>query len=196
MYDRIVEQLGFPCFVKPANLGSSVGISKVKHKTDLQKALEEAFSYDRKVIVEQGVENAREIECSVLGNDEPEAAEALGEIIPANEFYDYEAKYHRDDSELIIPAKVTPEQAENIRSYAIAAFKAVDCAGMARVDFFLTPEGRVILNEINTIPGFTRISMCPKRWEASGLPYKKLVDRLIELALERHEQRQKLRTSL
>lgn len=195
VYDRIEEQLGFPCFVKPANLGSSVGISKVKKRVDLRAALEEAFSYDRKVVVEQGVENAREIECSVLGNEEPEAAEILGEIIPANEFYDYEAKYHRDDSELIIPARVTPEQAETIRSYAIAAFKAVDCAGMARVDFFLTSEGEIILNEINTIPGFTRISMYPKLWEASGLPYKALVDRLIDLALERHRQRQKLRTS-
>lgn len=196
VYDRIISKLGFPCFVKPANLGSSVGISKVKNRADLKDALEEAFAYDLKVVVEQGVENAREIECSVLGNEEPEAAAVLGEIVPANEFYDYQAKYHNDESELIIPAKVTTEQVEIIRSYAITAYKAVDCAGMARVDFFLDGDGQVILNEINTIPGFTRISMYPKLWEASGLPYGQLVDRLISLALQRHQQRKALRTSL
>lgn len=196
VYDRIMSRLRFPVFVKPANLGSSVGVSKVKTAAGLEEALLAAFAYDHKVVVEQGVENAREIESSVLGNEEPEVAPVLGEIVPANEFYDYEAKYLNDRSELIIPAPVTAEQAETIRRYALAAYKAVDCAGMARVDFFLTRDGEVIVNEINTIPGFTRISMYPKLWEASGLPYRQLVDRLISLALSRHAQRRKLRTSL
>ena len=196
VYDRIKSRLKLPVFVKPANLGSSVGVSKVKVAGDLGDALLAAFAYDHKVVVEQGVENAREIEASVLGNEEPEVAPVFGEIIPANEFYDYEAKYHSEQSKLIIPAQVTPEQAEILRSCAVRAYKAVDCAGMARVDFFLTSDGEVILNEINTIPGFTRISMYPKLWEASGLSYRQLVDRLIALALARHEQRQKLKTSL
>jgi D-alanine-D-alanine ligase len=196
VYDRIKSRLTFPVFVKPANLGSSVGITKVKGEAGLEEALLTAFAYDRKVVVEQGVENAREIECSVLGNEDPEAAAVLGEIVPANEFYDYQAKYHSEQSKLIIPAEVTAEEAEIIRDLAVRAYKAVDCAGMARVDFFLTRDGQVIINEINTIPGFTRISMYPKLWEASGLPYRQLVDRLIFLALSRHAQRQKLRTSL
>lgn len=196
VYDRIMSKLSLPLFVKPANLGSSVGISKVKDEAGLERALLTAFAYDRKVVVEQGIENAREIECSVLGNEDPEVAPVFGEIVPANEFYDYEAKYHSEQSKLIIPAEVTEEQAETIRRYALTAYKAVDCAGMARIDFFLTRDGQVIVNEINTIPGFTRISMYPKLWEASGLPYRQLVDRLISLALARHEQRQMLRTSL
>jgi D-alanine-D-alanine ligase len=188
---RIEKGLGYPLFVKPANLGSSVGISKVTRRRELAVALDLAAQYDRKILVEKAVE-AREIECSVLGNDCPEAS-VPGEVIPVNEFYDYEAKYLKEGSQLIIPAQLTARQAKQVQELAIGAFQAIDGAGMARVDFLLDRKtGKVFVNEINTIPGFTPISMYPKLWEASGIPYPQLVDRLIELALERH--REKIRT--
>jgi len=186
--DRIEESVGYPCFVKPANLGSSVGISKAVDRTALAEALRTAARYDRKLIVEKGVD-AREVECSVLGNDEP-VASVPGEVVPCNAFYDYRAKYLDEGSQLLIPAPLPPETTEEVRWLAVEAFKAVDCAGMARVDFFVEHgTGRVLVNEINTIPGFTKISMYPKLWEASGLPYPRLIDRLIELALERHAEK-------
>ena len=194
--NRLASHLGFPMFVKPANLGSSVGISKAKHATELRDAINLAAGYDRKVVVEAAVEEAREIECAVLGNDEPEAS-LPGEIMPSREFYDYEAKYLDERSRTVIPALLTAKQTAEIRRLAIAAFKAVDCAGMARVDFLMArTRSMVYVNELNTIPGFTTISMYSKMWEASGLPYPKLLDRLIQLALERHAEKQQLRTSI
>lgn len=181
---EIEETLGFPCFVKPANLGSSVGISKAKDEQGLRVAMNVAARYDRRIVVEKGVD-ARELECSVLGNDEP-IASVPGEIIPSREFYDYEAKYMDDRSQLLIPAPVDPAVADQVRDLAKRAFLAIDCAGMARVDFFLEKgTGRLFVNEVNTIPGFTSISMYPKLWAATGLSYDSLIDRLIELAFER-----------
>lgn len=178
----------YPLFVKPANLGSSVGISKCRSRADLGEGLLEAAAYDRRILVERGV-NAREIEVAVLGNDAP-AASVPGEVLPSREFYSYESKYQDGTSNLLIPAPLPAELAEKIRSLAVAAYKAIDCAGMARVDFFIDKDsGEIYLNEINTIPGFTSISMYPKLWEASGLPYPKLIDRLVELALERQAER-------
>ena len=183
---EIEEALGYPCFVKPANLGSSVGITKAHDREELKAALQRAAAYDRKLIVEAFI-NGREIECAVLGNDRPEAS-VPGEIIPGAEFYDYEDKYVNDKTELIIPAGLPEETTEEIRSLAVRAVKAIDCAGCARGDFFVRCVVLVgVLNEINTIPGFTKISMYPKLWEASGLPYPKLIERLVELAIERHE---------
>ena len=194
--NRLASHLGFPMFVKPANLGSSVGISKAKHATELRDAINLAAGYDRKVVVEAAVDQAREIECAVLGNDEPEAS-LPGEIMPSREFYDYEAKYLDERSRTVIPAPLTAKQTAEIRRLAIAAFKAVDCAGMARVDFLMARHrSMVYVNELNTIPGFTTISMYSKMWEASGLPYPKLLDRLIQLAQERHAEKQQLRTSI
>lgn len=188
LLDSLPADLGFPCFVKPANTGSSVGITKAKTRGDLESGLNLAFRYDRKVVVEVAVD-AREIECSVLGNDAPQASVA-GEIVPCNEFYDYEAKYVGEGSELLIPAPLPPATAEEVRRLAVAAFKALDASGMARVDFFLDRRtGAVYLNEVNTLPGFTPISMYPKLWEASGVPYADLLDRLIDLALERHREK-------
>ncbi len=193
---RVGAALGFPVFVKPANLGSSVGISKAKHATELRDAIALAAEFDRKIVVEAAVPNAREIECGVLGNDEPEAS-VPGEIIPSREFYDYEAKYLDEGSRTVIPADLTKKQSEEVRKLAVAAFQAVDCAGLARVDFLLARDtGILYLNEVNTIPGFTTISMYSKLWEASGVPYAKLLDRLIELAIERHAEKQQLRTSM
>lgn len=190
---RVEREIGYPCFVKPANLGSSVGITKAHDRGELEEGLVLAARYDRRLLVEQGV-NAREIEVSVLGNDDPEAS-VPGEILPCNEFYDYAAKYLDGDSELLIPAPITPEQTQLVRELAIRAFKALDCAGMARADFLLCRDtARIYVNELNTIPGFTAISMYPKLWEASGLPYAQLIDRLMELAIERHEERSQLRT--
>ncbi|MFQ5874876.1 MAG: D-alanine--D-alanine ligase family protein, partial [Dehalococcoidia bacterium] len=175
----IEERLGYPCFIKPANLGSSVGISKV---------------HDRKMLAERGV-NAREIECSVLGNDDP-IASVPGEIVPCREFYDYIAKYIDDRSELIIPAPLPPEMTKRVQELSIKAYLAIDCAGMARVDFLLDRDsGQLYIGEVNTIPGFTPISMYPKLWEASGISYSELIDRLIELALERHADKSRSRTS-
>lgn len=188
------RRLGLPLFVKPVNLGSSVGIRKVKRAEELAAAIEFAFRFDRKVIVERGVD-AREIEVSVLGNDDPEAS-VPGEIVPDREFYDYDSKYDAASrTELRIPAPLPPALADDLRRTAVAAFRAVDCAGCARVDFFVErASGRVLVNEINTMPGFTSISMYPKLWAASGVPYPDLLARLVDLALERHAQRARLRT--
>jgi D-alanine-D-alanine ligase len=192
----VVNHLGFPVFVKPANLGSSVGISKAKHVAELRAAIKLAADFDRKIVIEAAVAHAREIEVSVLGNDEPEAS-VPGEIVPSGEFYDYEAKYISDDSTTLIPAPLTAAQTDDVRRLAIAAYKALDCAGMARVDFLLARDSDVLyLNELNTIPGFTTISMYSKMWAASGLSYPQLLDRLIALALDRHAEKQLLRTSM
>jgi D-alanine-D-alanine ligase len=191
-----LRTLGFPVFVKPANLGSSVGISKVKREDELAPAIELALEFDRKVVVEAAVPDSREIECAVLGNDEPEAS-VPGEVIPSREFYDYEAKYLDDSSRTVIPAELSAADAAEVRRLAIEAFKAIDAAGMSRVDFLLSRANNgIYVNEINTIPGFTTISMYAKMWEASGVSYSALVDRLIQLALERHADKQRLRTSV
>jgi D-alanine-D-alanine ligase len=190
------RRLRFPMFVKPANLGSSVGISKAKNQTSLRDAMDLAGSFDRKIVVEAAVPNAREIECAVLGNDEPQTS-VPGEVIPSREFYDYEAKYLDEGSKTVIPADLPAALAEEIQRLSVAAFQALDCAGMARVDFLLSRDSdAVVLNEVNTIPGFTTISMYSKMWEASGVSYPALIDRLVELALERHAAKQHLRTSL
>jgi D-alanine-D-alanine ligase len=190
------RRLRFPMFVKPANLGSSVGISKAKDQAGLREAMDVAGAYDRKIIVEAAVPNAREIECGVLGNDEPQTS-VPGEVIPSREFYDYEAKYLDEGSKTVVPADLSAPVADEIRRLSVAAFQAIDCAGMARVDFLLSrPGGAIVLNEVNTIPGFTTISMYSKMWEASGVSYPALIDRLVELALERHAAKQQLRTSL
>jgi D-alanine-D-alanine ligase len=190
------EAFGYPMFVKPANLGSSVGISKAADAASLGRAIDLAFEFDRKVLVEEAVPDARELECAVLGNEEPEASVA-GEIVPNREFYDYEAKYLDDRSEIIIPAELTTAQQDAIRHMALEAFRAIDGAGMARVDFLLSRQtGQLYVNEVNTIPGFTTISMFAKLWEASGLEYRALLDRLIRLALARHADKQRLRTSV
>ncbi len=192
---RIETKLKYPVFVKPANLGSSVGITKAHGRAELGPCIEEAAKFDRKILVEQGVggkkQKAREIECSVLGNDNPEAS-VPGEIVPGKEFYDYNAKYLDEGSELIIPAKLNKSDTRKVRELAIAAFKAVDCSGLARVDFLMDPKnGKIYLNEINTMPGFTSISMYPKLWAATGLSYPELIDRLIQLGLERHQEKKK-----
>jgi D-alanine-D-alanine ligase len=193
----VVNRLGFPVFVKPANLGSSVGISKAKHVAELRTAIKLAAEFDRKVVIEAAVPQAREIEVAVLGNDEPEAS-VPGEIIPSGEFYDYEAKYLNAASREVIPAVLPDRLAEEIRTLAVTAFKALDCAGMARVDFLLEGDGggMLYINELNTIPGFTTISMYSKMWAASGVSYPQLLDRLIALAIERHAEKQQLRTSM
>ncbi|MEG1256459.1 D-alanine--D-alanine ligase family protein [Clostridium sp.] len=181
---EIEDNLGYPCFVKPANSGSSVGITKAHDRQNLKDGLIEALKHDRKVLVEEGL-NAREIEVAVLGNDDPKASIA-GEIIPTKEFYDYEAKYKDATSKLLIPANLRDKEMNTIRELAVKIYKKLDCAGMARVDFLVDKEtGEVYLNEVNTIPGFTSISMYPKMWEATGLPYNELIDNLIEFAIER-----------
>jgi len=193
---KLVEsKLKYPVFVKPANLGSSVGISKAHNRKELGPAIEEAAKFDRKIVIEQGVggkkKKAREIECSVLGNDDA-VASIPGEIVPSTEFYDYNAKYLDEGSQLLIPAKLTKTEIKKVQELAVRAFKAVDCSGLARVDFLMDPTTRKIyLNEINTMPGFTSISMYPKLWAASGLAYADLIDRLIQLGLERHADKKK-----
>jgi len=191
---RTLEELGLPVFVKPANLGSSVAVSKVETAEAFAVALDAAFEYDRKVVVEEGVD-AREIEVSVLGNDDPEAS-VPGEIVPDREFYDYESKYSATSrTELLIPAPLDPSTTQEIRRLGVAAFRAVDACGLARVDFFVgRASGKVLVNEINTMPGFTSISMYPRLWEASGRPFPELLARLVTLALERHSARARLRT--
>ena len=186
--DDVNRVLAYPCFVKPSNAGSSVGVSKVRSAGELRAALGLAAKYDRRILIEEFIDG-REIECAVLGNDNP-IASTVGEVIPCNEFYDYEAKYLKgDSSQIIIPADLPAEVIERIREYAVRAFKALDCSGLARVDFFVRNDNYdVFINEINTMPGFTKISMYSKLWAASGLSYEKLVDRLIELALERFEE--------
>jgi D-alanine-D-alanine ligase len=191
----VESKLKYPVFVKPANLGSSVGISKAHDRKELGPAIEEAARFDRKIVIEQGVggkkKKAREIECSVLGNDEPMAS-LPGEIVPVKEFYDYNAKYLDEGSELIIPAKLSKAETKRVQELAIKSFKAVDCSGLARVDFLMEPTSRrIYLNEINTMPGFTAISMYPKLWAASGIAYADLIDRLIRLGIERHEDKKK-----
>jgi len=182
---EIMSRLPFPVFVKPANLGSSVGISKARDQAELEKALTLAAQYDRKILVERGI-NGREFECSVLGNEQPEASLAC-EILPSRDFYDYEDKYLLDQAKFELPAKLEPAQMAEVRRLAVECYRAVDCEGMARVDFLLeNATGQLYINEINTIPGFTSISMYPRMWEQTGLPYPKLIDRLIELALARH----------
>ena len=198
---QIEAALQYPLFVKPANAGSSVGISKVHDRSELYAAMDLAASFDRKLVIEQGVGGPgvkpRELEVAVLGNDSPEAS-VVGEIVPGAEFYDYDAKYRSGDSIPIIPAKLTAAESRQIRAMAIAAFRACDCSGLARVDFLMEPSAnaksttkpRIYLNELNTMPGFTSISMYPKLWKATGLPYKKLIERLIQLAIERHAEKQ------
>lgn len=191
---RVEAALKYPVFVKPANLGSSVGISKAHDRSELGPALDLAARYDRKLVVEQGVggsrSKARELEVAVLGNDDPKAS-VVGEIIPGKEFYDYEAKYLSEGSVPVIPARLSRAESKQIRDMAVAAFRACDLAGLARVDFLMEPDGkrRIFLNEVNTLPGFTQISMYPKLWEATGIPYKDLITRLIELALERQSEK-------
>ncbi len=193
---QVERALRYPVFVKPANLGSSVGISKAHDRKELGPALALAAKYDRKLIVEQGVggkkSRAREFEVAVLGNDSPQAS-VVGEIVPGKEFYDYEAKYLSEGSVPVVPAKLSKSESRKIREMAVAAFRACDLAGLARVDFLMEPDGkrRIFVNEVNTMPGFTRISMYPKLWEASGLSYKDLITRLIDLALERQAEKNK-----
>ena len=193
--ERLEGEYDYPLFVKPANLGSSVGISKVHDRQELQAGLELASQYDTKLIVERSVENARELECAVLGNEYPKAS-GVGEIIPGAEFYDYTTKYIDDQSELVIPAELEKSESEAIQELAIRTFKAIDCSGLARVDFFMRPDGSVLVNEINTMPGFTPISMYPKLWAAAGVAYGDLIDRLIQFGLERHLDRKDLQSTL
>jgi D-alanine-D-alanine ligase len=193
---RIEQAFGYPCFIKPANLGSSVGITKAHNWDELAQALATAAQYDRKLIAERSAENSREIECSVLGNDEP-VASLPGEVIPRREFYDYSAKYADDaGTELIVPADLPADTLQRVQDLAIRAFQAIDACGMARVDFFVERgTNHVLLNEINTIPGFTSVSMYPRMWQKSGLTYPDLIDRLIQLALERHADKRRSKTS-
>jgi D-alanine-D-alanine ligase len=192
---QVESKLKYPVFVKPANLGSSVGISKAHDRKELGPAIIEAAKFDRKIVIEEGVggnkNKAREIECAVLGNDDPKASIA-GEIVPCKEFYDYDAKYLAEGSELVIPAKLTKTEMKNVQKLAIAAFQSVDCSGLARVDFLLDPKSRkMFVNEINTMPGFTAISMYPKLWGATGLPYPELIDQLIQLGIQRHDDKKR-----
>ncbi len=190
---RVESALKYPVFVKPANLGSSVGITKAHNSAELPAAINEAAKFDRKIIVEQGVggkkAKARELECSVLGNDNPQAS-IVGEVIPIKEFYDYDAKYLDEGSELLIPARLTKTQMKQVQQMAVRSFQAVDCSGLGRVDFLMEPgTGKIYVNEINTMPGFTSISMYPKLWAATGVSYPELIDRLIQLGFERHQEK-------
>jgi D-alanine-D-alanine ligase len=192
-FDHARAQLGLPLFIKPANLGSSVGIHKVKNREEFERAVRDAFNYDNKILIEECIKG-REIECSVLGNDNP-IASVPGEILPRHEFYSYEAKYLDENGAVLeIPATLSPEISERIRDLAIRTFSVLCCEGMARTDFFLRNSKEIIVNEINTIPGFTRISMYPKLWEATGISYSELIDRLIQLAIERFERERRLKT--
>lgn len=189
-----VAELGLPLFVKPANAGSSVGVSKVKNEAEFINAIKTAFEFDNKVLIEESVVG-REIECAVLGNEQP-IASAVGEIIAQQEFYSYEAKYLDENGAILeIPAKISADTVKEVQKVAVRTFQVLCCEGMARVDFFLTEDNRLVVNEINTIPGFTKISMYPKLWQISGIPYRELIDRLIQLALARHQREQRLRTS-
>ncbi len=190
---KIESEINYPCFVKPVNLGSSVGISKAKNRDQLIQALILATKFDRKILIEAGV-NCREIECSVLGNDDPIASE-VGEVIPSNEFYDYESKYYDASTQLCIPADISPSVKKKVQDMAVQAFLAMDCAGLARVDFFLDKDtDKLYINEINTIPGFTQTSMYPRLWNAAGLTYPELIDRLLWLAMERHQDKNRTST--
>ena len=181
VYDQVEREIGYPCFVKPANLGSSVGISKCTTRDELAHAFEEAFQFDRKVIIEEGVV-ASEIEIAVLGNDDPQCSVA-GEIIPKKAFYDYKAKYEDDNTALVIPAEIKPEEYETLKQMAVTAFKSLDCSGLVRADFFLTKDGKAYINEVNTMPGFTPVSMFPLLWKHSGLAYPELIERLVQLGI-------------
>ncbi|KAB7668792.1 D-alanine--D-alanine ligase [Bacillus sp. B1-b2] len=193
-YDLVEKELGYPCFVKPANLGSSVGISKCTKREELEEAFAEAFQFDRKVIIEEGV-TAREVEVGVLGNDNPKVSVA-GEIVPKTDFYDYKAKYQDGNTALIIPADITESEYGAIEADAIKAFKALDCSGLVRADFFLTKEGKVYINEVNTMPGFTPFSMFPLLWKHTGVEYDALINKLVDLALERHAEKQNIKYSI
>ncbi|MBY0121179.1 D-alanine--D-alanine ligase [Bacillus sp. S/N-304-OC-R1] len=193
-YDKVEKELGYPCFVKPANLGSSVGISKCTNRAELERAFIEAFQFDRKIIIEEGV-SAREIEAGVLGNDNPECSVA-GEIVPKKEFYDYKAKYEDGNTALIIPAEITESEYNELKEMAIRAFKALDCSGLVRADFFLTREGKWFINEVNTMPGFTPFSMFPLLWKHSGVEYPQLIERLVNLAIERYEEKQHIKYTM
>ncbi len=194
-FGRLRDELGLPLFVKPANLGSSIGMNKIKGKEQFQPALEEAFQYDNKILIEEYIKG-REIECSVLGNDDP-VASLPGEILPQHEFYSYEAKYLNHTGAIVnIPARLSPDVVDKIQKLSLRVFKIMCCQGMARIDFFLKNNEEIIVNELNTIPGFTRISMYPKLWQASGIPYSELIDRLIQLALERFEKKKGLKISV
>lgn len=190
-YLKVEDKLGYPCFVKPANLGSSVGISKCSNREELEKAFIDAFQFDRKIIIEEGVV-AREIEVGILGNDNPECSVA-GEIIPKTEFYDYKAKYEDGDTALVIPADITDEVYDELTEMAIRAYKALDCSGLVRADFFLTNEGKLLINEVNTMPGFTPFSMFPLLWKHTGVEYPELIKRLVDLATERHKEKQNIK---
>jgi D-alanine-D-alanine ligase len=193
-FEKIRKELGLPLFVKPANLGSSVGISKVKNKAGFQKAVGEAFKYDSKILIEEFIKG-REIEVAVLGNERPRAS-VPGEIVPTHEFYSYEAKYIDGKGALLnIPAKLPKAVIKKVQDLAVKTFKVLECEGLSRVDFFVAASGKAYVNEINTIPGFTKISMYPKLWEHSGIKYQQLIDRLIQLAIERYNREKKLKTS-
>jgi len=191
VYGLVEERLGYPCFVKPANLGSSVGISKATNKQELEEAFKEAFQFDRKIIIEQGVV-AREIEIGVLGHDEPECS-VVGEIVPKKDFYDYKAKYEDGDTAMIIPADITDQQYADLKEMAVTAFKALDCSGLVRADFFLTKDGQLLINEVNTMPGFTPFSMFPLLWKHTGVEYPQLIEKLVNLGIERHAEKQKIK---
>ncbi|PLT27971.1 D-alanine--D-alanine ligase [Peribacillus deserti] len=190
-YEKVESEIGYPCFVKPANLGSSVGISKCTSREELEAAFVEAFQFDRKIIVEQGV-NAREIELGVLGNDEPQCSVA-GEIVPKTEFYDYKAKYEDGDTAMVIPAELDEETYNSLKEQAITAFKSLDCSGLVRADFFLTEEGDIYINEVNTMPGFTPFSMFPLLWKHTGVEYPELIEKLVQYGVERYEEKQKIK---
>lgn len=193
-YLKVEQELGYPCFVKPANLGSSVGISKCNDRNELEAAFAEAFQFDRKIIIEEGVV-AREVEVGVLGNDDPKCSVA-GEIVPKKDFYDYKAKYQDESTALIIPADVTEEEYTQLQDMAIRAFKALDCSGLVRADFFVTKDGKALINEVNTMPGFTPVSMFPLLWKESGLDYPELIERLVALAEERHMVKQNIKYTI
>lgn len=190
IYQTIETELNYPCFVKPANLGSSMGVSKCVNREELVQAFEIAFKFDRKVIVEEGI-IGREIEVAVMGNDQPSCS-AIGEILPKADFYDYEAKYESTDTGLAIPANISEEIAETMKAEAIRAFKALDCAGLVRADFFLVNETELLINEVNTMPGFTPVSMYPMLWQEVGMTYEQIIERLIELGTERYQEKQKI----
>ncbi|KUP04889.1 D-alanine--D-alanine ligase [Bacillus coahuilensis p1.1.43] len=190
-YEKVEAKLGYPCFVKPANLGSSVGISKASNREELVAAFEEAFQFDRKIIIEEGVV-AREIEVGVLGNDEP-ACSVIGEIVPKTDFYDYNSKYVDGNTAMIIPAELPEGVEERMKEQAICAFKSLDCSGLVRADFFLTKDQRLMINEVNTMPGFTPFSMFPLLWKEAGVSYPELIKRLIDLGVERHQEKQQIK---
>lgn len=191
-YEQVEQELGYPCFVKPANLGSSVGISKCTNEEELQAAFKEAFQFDRRIIVEEGIV-AREVELGVLGNEEP-AVSVAGEIIPKDvAFYDYKAKYEDNSTGLVIPADLVEGKYEELRDAAITAYQALDCAGLVRADFFVTAEGNIYINEVNTMPGFTPVSMFPLLWQHTGVTYPQLIEKLVNLALERYEEKQQIK---